>query len=104
MHSQEILSSISLDFDNLFVTANGGWSDWSPLSECTPGNVHENCTDGVLYVRHRNCTNPPPYLGGDDCSGADVQTVHIGEYPAAEEKLPLQFYFYYIAYREVTKF
>lgn len=42
---------------------NGGWSEWSDYTNCTP-----SCDGGVRY-RERTCTNPPPQNGGDECLG-----------------------------------
>jgi len=49
--------------DNGSPMTNGGWSEWSDYTACTP-----SCDGGVRY-RERTCTNPPPQNGGDDCHG-----------------------------------
>jgi hemicentin len=50
---------------------NGGWSRWGSWTEC-PGNC---VADGEKPVRRRmrRCNNPPPGLGGRQCTGADSQ-------------------------------
>ena len=47
---------------------HGGYSDWGEFGLCAGSPV---CTQS----RSRSCTNPPPALGGADCSllGADVE-------------------------------
>ena len=42
---------------------HGGFTDWSPWSNCS-----EECGEG-LKTRTRNCTNPLPQFGGEDCEG-----------------------------------
>lgn len=44
-------------------TKNGGWSEWSPWSSCTPA-----CGRGVQY-RTRTCSNPFPSNNGKFCQG-----------------------------------
>lgn len=41
---------------------SGGYTLWSNYSTCT-----KSCGDGMQY-RARNCTNPPPEAGGEDCT------------------------------------
>ena len=55
---------------NLFITVNGGYSDWGPYSQCS-----KTCGGGE-QKRTRTCTNPPPAYGGKDCStlGASFST------------------------------
>ncbi|XP_041349173.1 SCO-spondin-like [Gigantopelta aegis] len=45
---------------------NGGWSDYGPWEEDTPCGV--TCGEGTrTEIRHRQCTNPAPQYGGEDC-------------------------------------
>ena len=41
---------------------HGGYSEWTGFESCT-----STCGGGML-IRRRNCTNPPPAHGGQDCS------------------------------------
>ncbi|XP_066275229.1 SCO-spondin-like [Branchiostoma lanceolatum] len=52
----------------MFCEIDGGWSDWSPWSDCS-------VTCGVgTRIRNRACTNPAPANGGADCVGPDQET------------------------------
>ena len=46
-------------------TADGGWSEWTPLTLCT-----KTCESGTL-IAVRKCTYPKPLLGGNPCPGSD---------------------------------
>ncbi|ODM96143.1 Netrin receptor UNC5C [Orchesella cincta] len=46
---------------------NGGWSQWSPWSDC-----QGLCGKGV-QKRTRMCNSPAPLNGGRPCSGSSVQ-------------------------------
>lgn len=41
---------------------HGGYTTWSSFTNCT-----KTCGGGIR-IRTRNCTNPPPAYGGDNCS------------------------------------
>ncbi|XP_078667263.1 uncharacterized protein LOC144909086 [Branchiostoma floridae x Branchiostoma belcheri] len=47
---------------------DGGWSDWSPWSNCSV-----TCGNGT-ETRNRTCTNPAPANGGADCDGPAQET------------------------------
>ena len=42
---------------------DGGWTDWTTWSECTV-----TCSGGE-HSRSRECNNPVPQYGGNNCSG-----------------------------------
>ena len=46
----------------LFIV-NGGWGNWVTWAECSV-----TCGPGEL-VKHRECDNPVPSHGGEDCEG-----------------------------------
>ncbi|XP_060065515.1 hemicentin-1-like [Ylistrum balloti] len=47
---------------------NGIWTDWQPWSACSV-----TCGNGTV-IRSRNCDNPPPSFGGNDCEGSASDT------------------------------
>ena len=48
----------------LFAIVNGGWGDWKDWNDCD-----KDCGGGTKY-RYRDCNNPRPDYGGQDCSGS----------------------------------
>ena len=48
---------------------HGNWTTWSSWNDCS-----KTCGSGVLQ-RTRNCSNPEPAFGGDNCMGIDKQFV-----------------------------
>lgn len=56
----------------MFLVADGLWSDWSRWSDCSA-----TCGKGSR-TRTRLCDNPVPAGGGQNCTGASVQTDHCG--------------------------
>ena len=50
------------------MTVDGRWSSWGSWSSCS-----RTCGAGVKR-RDRDCDDPQPQIGGDDCSGSDEQT------------------------------
>ncbi|XP_060579782.1 thrombospondin-1-like [Ruditapes philippinarum] len=58
---------------------DGMWGDWSPWSACSP-----TCGDSSsLQTRSRNCDNPAPSDGGQNCLGSssDTRLCTIGACP-----------------------
>lgn len=49
---------------------NGGWTEWSEWSTCTPTYVG----DAGTQTRSRSCTNPTPMGGGSSCVGSAEET------------------------------
>lgn len=51
---------------------HGGYTPWSNFSECFP-----ICGNGSTKYRTRNCSNPEPQYGGDNCSviGPAIETI-----------------------------
>ncbi|XP_028409334.1 coadhesin-like [Dendronephthya gigantea] len=79
------------DFDALLKEANnvagkiclvnGGWSSWSPWSQCTA-----SCGGGTK-VRLRRCDNPIPVNNGTNCTelaGSTVETAACNIYPCTD--------------------
>ncbi|XP_071802483.1 A disintegrin and metalloproteinase with thrombospondin motifs 10-like [Asterias amurensis] len=55
------------------VVINGGWSNWTPFGQCS-------LTCGLgLWTRTRQCNNPVPQNGGQQCAGSssDTQTCFV---------------------------
>ena len=52
---------ISCFFCHLFLKANGGYGQWSGYGTCS-----KSCGGGIR-LRSRQCNNPTPKNGGDDC-------------------------------------
>ena len=48
---------------SIFVTVDGGFSEWSPWTLCT-----KSC-DGGTRERNRTCSHPFPQYGGSVCYG-----------------------------------
>lgn len=65
-----LMSIYKLLFNNyhIILTAPGNWGPWSGWTQCGP-----DCENGT-QTRSRDCNNPPPYLGGDDCIGNATET------------------------------
>lgn len=47
---------------------DGGWTDWTTWTECTV-----TCSGGE-HSRSRECNNPAPQYGGNNCSGNSTET------------------------------
>ena len=48
---------------------NGNWGEWVDLTTCS-----KNCGGGEK-TRHRECNNPPPAHGGQNCPGPSQKTI-----------------------------
>ncbi|XP_052105775.1 SCO-spondin-like [Mytilus californianus] len=46
---------------------NGNWTEWSDWSECSV-----SCGGGI-QEKYRNCSNPVPEFGGEDCFGNNTE-------------------------------
>ena len=46
----------------ILYLVDGGYSEWGTWGTCS-----KTCEDNATRVRERNCTNPAPSCGGDDC-------------------------------------
>jgi hemicentin len=66
----------SSNLTRLATTAvDGGWSDWQNATQCSV-----TCGGGVL-VQIRECSNPAPQHGGDDCDGKKLNEVECNPDP-----------------------
>ena len=57
------------------ICAHGGWSKWSNFSECS-----STCGSHSAKYRQRNCDNPEPFNGGQNCTGPDVEIKNCSNY------------------------
>lgn len=76
----------------VFLSVNGGWSTWSPWSQCS-----HPC---MIKMRTRECTNPPPENGGLNCTGTKVEQFPCGSAVECQSKdtiyLILQYFFKWV--------
>ena len=56
----------------IFSLVHGGWSEWGTWSSV----CSESCGPG-RQKRYRNCTQPEPQHGGNDCEGLDYDDSQI---------------------------
>ncbi|KAG5268284.1 hypothetical protein AALO_G00210820 [Alosa alosa] len=56
---------------------SGGWSAWSPWSQCS-----SECDSGV-QTRKRLCSSPSPQYGGSTCPGPHIQTRDCNSQPCS---------------------
>ena len=54
---------------------HGGWGEWSNWTVCT-----KTCSNGTKS-RYRNCNNPLPQYGGNQCSGPSSQSKECSQQP-----------------------
>ena len=52
---------------------HGNWTNWSDWGECS-----KTCGSGY-EARSRNCTDPTPQFGGDNCTDHDIETKYCHE-------------------------
>ncbi|XP_072244446.1 A disintegrin and metalloproteinase with thrombospondin motifs 13 isoform X2 [Leuresthes tenuis] len=63
------------------VVVHGSWSSWSEFSSCS-----RTCGGGVT-LRTRQCNNPRPAFGGNDCEGPDVEAELCHQQPCERTQL-----------------
>uniref|UniRef100_A0A3Q3LFJ9 Uncharacterized protein n=1 Tax=Mastacembelus armatus TaxID=205130 RepID=A0A3Q3LFJ9_9TELE len=63
------------------VVVHGSWSSWSEFSPCS-----RTCGGGVTH-RMRQCNNPRPGFGGNDCEGPDVEAELCHQQPCVNTQL-----------------
>lgn len=71
----EQLKDLVTDLTQNKCPVHGNWSQWSEWETCSV-----TCGGG-LQRRLRNCDNPPPAFGGDDCSGESEEIRPCNEIP-----------------------
>ena len=65
-------------FVNFYAKVNGGWGSFGDWEECPV-----SC-GGAEHSRYRECNNPIPEHGGDDCTidgSTNVETEQCNENP-----------------------
>lgn len=63
------------------VVVHGFWSSWSEFSSCS-----RTCGGGVT-LRTRQCNNPRPAFGGNNCEGPDVEAELCNQQPCEHTQL-----------------
>uniref|UniRef100_A0A096LWX1 ADAM metallopeptidase with thrombospondin type 1 motif, 13 n=1 Tax=Poecilia formosa TaxID=48698 RepID=A0A096LWX1_POEFO len=72
---------VSPDDFGISVVVNGSWSSWSGFSSCS-----RTCGGGVV-LRTRECNNPRPAFGGNDCDGPDIEAELCNQLPCERTQL-----------------
>uniref|UniRef100_A0A3Q0SRL3 ADAM metallopeptidase with thrombospondin type 1 motif, 13 n=1 Tax=Amphilophus citrinellus TaxID=61819 RepID=A0A3Q0SRL3_AMPCI len=60
---------------------HGSWSSWSEFSSCS-----RTCGGGVT-LHTRQCNNPRPAFGGNDCEGPDIEAELCNQQPCERTQL-----------------
>jgi len=70
---------------NCSSIVNGVWAKWTPWLTCTA-----TCEFGT-HLRSRECSNPSPMFGGEDCEGIDVnyRRCNVGTRCPSKQSKPL---------------
>ncbi|XP_034025428.1 A disintegrin and metalloproteinase with thrombospondin motifs 13 [Thalassophryne amazonica] len=63
------------------VVVHGSWSNWSELSPCS-----RTCGGGITH-RTRQCNNPRPAFGGNDCEGRHIEAELCHQEPCERTQL-----------------
>ncbi|CAN9513477.1 unnamed protein product [Ophioblennius macclurei] len=63
------------------VVVHGSWSSWSEGSPCS-----RTCGGGVTF-RTRQCNNPRPAFGGNDCDGPDIEAELCHQHPCEHNQM-----------------
>ncbi|XP_018525002.1 A disintegrin and metalloproteinase with thrombospondin motifs 13 [Lates calcarifer] len=63
------------------VVVHGSWSSWSEFTTCS-----RTCGGGVTH-RTRQCNNPRPAFGGNDCQGPDIEAELCHQQPCEHTQL-----------------
>uniref|UniRef100_A0A3Q3K615 Peptidase M12B domain-containing protein n=1 Tax=Monopterus albus TaxID=43700 RepID=A0A3Q3K615_MONAL len=63
------------------VVVHGSWSSWSEFSLCS-----RTCGGGVTH-RTRQCNNPRPSFGGNDCEGLDIKAELCHQQPCEHTQM-----------------
>uniref|UniRef100_UPI003AAB22C6 A disintegrin and metalloproteinase with thrombospondin motifs 13 n=1 Tax=Centroberyx gerrardi TaxID=166262 RepID=UPI003AAB22C6 len=63
------------------VVVHGSWSSWSEFTPCS-----RTCGGGVTH-RTRQCNNPRPAFGGNDCEGRDIEAELCHQQPCERTQL-----------------
>ncbi|CAD5126324.1 DgyrCDS14474 [Dimorphilus gyrociliatus] len=68
VNSRECTISLCLPEEEANCPTAGSWSEWSAWGDCEP-----ICGEEGIQTRIRECNNPPPSNGGDDCPGVPIE-------------------------------
>ena len=81
--------------DSDFYLVDGGYTEWGTWGSCS-----KTCEDAAIRVRERNCTNPVPSCGGDDCvpETKNGTTVDLDETESCNQGVPCPGAYFYISF------
>jgi hypothetical protein len=80
----------------LCFTVHGAWGDWAAWEPCS-----KTCGKGER-TRARECNNPTPLYGGDDCPGLPVETAICNVRPCPGKFIPRQNVALWVLVKSVT--